>query len=85
MKMKEEQFYKVCDKVDMLPKDFTEEYYPTVEEIKKYNIRNDIKRYLPIIMYFSTNPYSGTDIEDEEEYIKTVAYCKNLLDEIELK
>ena len=85
MKMKEEQFYKACDKVDGLPKDFTGGYYPTVEEIKKHNIRNDIKRYLPIIMYFSTNPYSGTDKEDEEEYIKTVTYCKNLLNEIELK
>ena len=42
-------------------------------------------RNINIIMYLSTNPYSGTDKEDEEEYIKTVAYCKNILNEIELK
>lgn len=89
--IKEDYFYKLCDAIDELSdeiKNITDMYFPTVEEIKAHHVEKNINKFLPLIMYFSTDPLKDVNgFEDEiaEEYKKSVEYCKNLIQNLNLQ
>ena len=82
--MEEKKFYKLCDKIEELPDDFTKGYYPTVEELENHKVQDNLEEYLPIILYISKNPYKDKYVENEEEYQKSVKYCRDLVSKFKL-
>ena len=84
--MKESEFYEILDKVERL-NDATDGYYPTVEELKMHGIEESPTKFVPIIAYFSADPFNKQDIEckSSKDYLELVDYCKKLLPTIELE
>lgn len=81
--MNEEEFYKMCDIVEYF-KNITHGWYPTVEEMKAYDVPGNIIKYLPILIYFSSDPLKNDMGDEREEYDETVKYCKNLVSKVTL-
>lgn len=80
-----EDFDTMIDDVENMG-DITEDYYPTVEELRQYD-RNLLKeKFLPIIAYFASNPFkrSGATANDVKSYMNTVSFCKRFLYSIEI-
>ena len=64
-------------------------YFPTVEEMKKHNIQGNPEKYMPMIIFFSEDPFKRLGIElsedEEESYMETVKYAKKLVYEFSSK
>lgn len=73
----------IIKKVKNLDGNFTSGYFPTVEEIEGYDIKND-PIYFPIIAYFALSPLvrAGVQPKDPMEYARTVTHCKKILKEL---
>lgn len=86
MKLKEDEFYKMLDIVEKFegPVDDTV-FFPTIEDMEKYNVKNNIKKYLPMLFFFAGNPYKDKNIANKEEYEKSVEYINKMIAQIELK
>ena len=84
--MKERDFYKMCDIVEEFG-NVTDNYYPTVEELKKHDVEKNIEKFLPLLTYFSTDPFERHDLEEkfDKEYKDTVRYCKKIMYKLEIK
>ena len=84
-KMKEAEFYNMCDIVESF-NDVTGGYYPTVEELEAHNIGDQTNVYLPLIAYFASDPLKREGKLDaaEPDYQDTVSFCKELLCKVEL-
>ena len=81
--MKENDFYKMLEICEAFnPEDPTNGYYPTVAEFEAHDIQNCVEKYAPMLAYFASDPYKGTEISKEEDYIACVRYCKKALSEI---
>lgn len=80
--MKESTFYELEDFVQKL-QNVTNGYYPTVATLKAHKVEEKIEKYLPIIMYFASDPLRK-EIK-EEQYKETVKYCKTLTTTVELE
>lgn len=86
--IKENDFYDMCDIVENLSENITNGYYPTVEELEARNLKNRIldSDVLPFFIYFASNPFKKMDMsqKDEPEYLRTVKYCSDIIQSIEL-
>ncbi len=85
--MKASQFYQLCDMIDSLDKEITNMYFPTVNELKNHHVEKDIRKFLPILLFFSNNPFKNSDFigdEDRESYEEMVKYVNELISEIKL-
>lgn len=84
--MTEQNFYRMLDIAEAF-NDVSEGYYPTVEELKAHDVENNIDKFLVILAYFASDPFTKQDIEGkhDEEYLKTVKYSKKLLYNYSLK
>ena len=84
-KMKEKDFYRLCEIVEDMG-DIVNEYYPTVEELKAHRVQERIEKFLPLLAYYAADPFKDTDSENnmQEDYKETVKYCKKLLYTLEL-
>lgn len=82
--MLEKTFYTICEKIKgaELPTGLGT-YYPTVEELKESMAGRDAEEFLPILLYYATDPFKDT-VEDET-YRETVKYAKKLSSSIELE
>ena len=57
---------------------FAKTSYPTVEEMKKMNLKENLGKYLPYIMFYYLEPLEG--MEDDPQYVASMKYIKNLVD-----
>ena len=81
-------FYRTLDTVENYTElNLTAGYYPSVDELKAYNVKSSIVKYLPIIAYFANNPLKDSKMNEDnrEEYKNTVKYCNDLLTSLELE
>lgn len=78
--MTEEEFYNLEDKVDELG-DVTSGYYPTVEELKKSHVDIHPEQFIPILLYFSEDPFkrNGRIEKDNPDYRELVTFSKKTL------
>lgn len=83
-KIKEKEFYRMCDIVEDMG-DVVNEYYPTVEELEEHRVRERIDKFLPLLAYYAADPFADLEIHTEPDYQKTVKYCKKLLYTLELE
>ncbi len=83
--MTENEFYGMCDALEDST-NLTDGYYPTVEELKEKGVEEDVERYAPILLYFSSDPFTREKIDGytTNEYKEMVQYCKELVGRIEL-
>ena len=79
-KVKESDFLKMCDIVNEL-REFTDGYYPTVEEMKAHKVEENIEKYLLILVFFAEDPLTklGHASSQEADYKETVSFCKRLI------
>jgi len=82
--MLEDVFYSICEKLENaeLPTEFNG-YYPTIEELEESIGGRPIDKFMPIIIYYASDPLK--DKCDDEEYKELVLYAKNLTSMIELE
>ena len=80
----EKMFYEVFDMMDEIPASELCGYFPKVSELVKYHVKNDIRRFLPILIFFSNNPYNKEMLDDDdmEEYNKTLDYCRGIVNNL---
>lgn len=83
MKMSEEKFYDQLESIEKIDTNVTNDWYPTVEELKDNGIEkpeNTIK-FFNLISFFATDPFTKQGIcgKDDREYHETVSFCKNLI------
>ena len=83
-KMKEKDFYRMCEIIEEIG-DIVNEYYPTVEELQENHVQERLDKFLPLLAYYSADPFKDTTISAEPDYQETVKYCKKLLYNIELE
>ncbi len=84
--IKEKDFYNICDFAEGIKNDFTNGYYPSVQELINKGVENNIDIYLPILAYFSSNPFKrlGMEEAEDEDYKELVRYCSHLISSIPL-
>lgn len=80
--MTERNFYKLMDFVEKaeVPTGMGS-YYPTVEELKISMQGYDTERFMPVLLYFASNPLK--DVKDAA-YVETVKYCKQITSNVRL-
>lgn len=78
--MTEENFYDLEDKVEEL-NDVTSGYYPTVEELKKNHVDTHPEQFIPILLYFSEDPFKRNKRveKDNPDYKELVTFSKKTL------
>lgn len=83
--MSEEDFYNLEDKVGTLG-NVTDSYYPTVDELKKSGVDRHPDRFVPILMFFSEDPFTRLGLEDADnkDYKDLVGYSRKLLYRVSL-
>ena len=76
--MYEKTFYEMMDRLKnaQLPSEM-KIFYPTVNELQDSLQGKDIEDFLPILLFYATDPFRN--ILDNEEYLKTVTYAKKLI------
>lgn len=85
MELKEDEFYKMLDVVEKFEGPVDDiDFFPTIEDMEKYKVKNNIKKYLPMLCFFASNPYKEKNIANREEYEKSVEYIKKLIADIKL-
>lgn len=84
--MKESEFYELLERVERL-EDATDGYFPTVEELIANGVEKNPEKFIPLLSYFSTDPFTRNHIEGAEtkDYLDTVTFCKKLLYKLDLK
>ena len=84
--MKSEQFYAMLDYADSINTDYTNGYFPTVEEFKANNMDKNIEKNIVLIAYFASNPFKrmGLMDADDPDYLEFVTYAKNLLETVKI-
>ncbi len=78
------QFYKICDICDDLMDDIVGDYCPAIETLEAHGAASDPEHYVQLLAYFASDPYKRLGRERTDEYLKTVAYCKDLLTKVAL-
>lgn len=80
--MEESKFYDICDAMEKVEVT-TDHYFPTVEEIKEHDVENNLEKYLPMLIFFSEDPFAREGIEldefEEKEYKEMVSYVKRII------
>lgn len=84
--MTEDRFNMFLDIADGLS-DETDGYFPTVDEMMRHHVEEDIKkrndRYTPILIYLSSDPFSdtyrGRNDGVGEDYRDAVKYARDVL------
>lgn len=76
--MTEEKFYDLLDEAGEIGP-LTNNYFPTVEDMKAHKVSENIDTYMPILMYLSGDPYRDTDLKNDPGYKQSVAYAKKVL------
>ena len=87
-KIKESLFYGVCDAVEEVGDiSFVDGFFPTVDMLKNHQVKNNLHKYLHLVIFYSMDPFGRFDeeVKDSEEYRETVRYCRQLVSEAELK
>ena len=79
---KNDEIMLMSEKISLI-KGIEDRFFPTVEELKAYNIEQNIEKFLPLLLYFSQNPYSS-EMEREanwirNEYKNTISYVNSIL------
>lgn len=83
---KEKDFKMINDAVDSIDGQITDSYFPLVEELEAHHVKNDLKKFLPIILYFSKDPLKDNDFDENDliEYKRTVEYTQNIVSGLKL-
>lgn len=84
--IEEAYFYEVLDFIDKViadKEDITEGWWPTIEELELNKVADNMQKFLPLIAYFSADPWKGLSHADEKDpdYIELVGYCKKLIND----
>ena len=81
----ENDFFYMCDVVDMIPP-MEDKYFPRIEELKKHNVEDNLDNFLPMLIYYSNDPLKNTDMDTvtKEEYRKSIKYIKKIIYGIDL-
>lgn len=84
--MKEQKFYRMCDIAESSG-DETNGYLPTVDELKAHHVDTNIPKYMALLIYFASDPFTrlGMPDKNDPEYKETVKYAKKLLYTVELE
>lgn len=81
--MKEDKFFEMCDIMEEEAEMAYDKYFPTVDEIKSHNVEQNLEKYLPMLLYFSNDPFEKEGIElDENEqdaYYEMIDYVNELI------
>jgi len=85
--MRESKFYGICDAVEEINENITDDYVPTVSDIDGNVAAYGIEEQVEIISYFASNPFKrqGNSLANDYEYKKTVAHCMELLNQVQLQ
>ena len=71
-KMSEQKFFAMCDILDEIPfSDANDEFLPTEEDFKKYDIENNLEKYIPYLVHLSEN-YGNKDYVEYKKFQKRV-------------
>lgn len=84
MTMTEEKFYEAAELMETasLPSGMGK-YYPTVDEINTSIQGRKLEDFIPVLLYFASDPYSS-DLADDATYKETVKYAKELTSKMKL-
>ncbi len=84
--MSEDTFYDICDAVETIKDNITEDYYPSIEKINSYVDAYGLEAQVELLAYYASNPFKrmNNPLADEPDYIATVKHCKKLLNSIAL-
>lgn len=84
--MSEIDFFHMCDVMDVV-EPLDDKYFPTVEEMNRHNVPNNILDFLPMLIYFSNDPLKDEEMSDErrEKYQESVKFIKKLVYNIDLE
>lgn len=64
----------ILDNIESLPGNIN--YYPTIGELKKHDIENNVEKYAPYLLWLSNSMEDKTnkDIKEANSYIKNCIY-----------
>lgn len=89
--MKESAFYQLLDtwEKDLIdgktPTELVAGFFPTVNELKSYNIEQKMEKFIEIITFYASDPFGNNIAEQEKkQYTETVKYCNKILYNLEL-
>ena len=55
--------------------------FPTVEELEKIDIKKNLQKYMPFMLFWYSQEADERLLDDKEEYKKTKAYIKKLIEQ----
>ena len=66
---------------------FVDGFYPTVELLDAYKIKENLSKYIHMLMFYATDPFTRNNEEgkDDKEYKRLVRYCKQLVAQVDIK
>ena len=66
---------------------FVDGFYPTVEMLDAYKVKDNISKYIHMLMFYASDPFMRNNEEgkDEKEYRMLVKYCKQLVAQVDIK
>lgn len=69
-----DQIDEILDNVESIPMNIN--YYPTVNDLKKHDIENNIDKYAPYLLWLSNSMENkaNKDIKEANAYIKNCIY-----------
>lgn len=84
MKIEKKELDKLLKNVESIPKNFTNGFYPQIEELEEFAKENIL--LIPIVLYFSRDPYSeNAQISEKPDYKASVDWCKNYIESVKIK
>ena len=87
--MKEERYYEKLDAADNLGTDFTNGYFPTVEELETLGVAKMPEKHLTILGYFAGDPLKDSvgkmPAKVAQEYKNSVKKCNEIILKIKLE
>ena len=66
---------------------FVDGFYPTVELLDAYKIKENLSKYIHMLMFYASDPFARSNEEgkDDKEYRRLVRYCKQLVAQVDIK
>ena len=87
--MKEDRYYEKLDAADNLGADFTNGYFPTVEELENLGIEKTPEKFLTMLAYFAGDPLKDSvekmPAKVAQEYRKSVKKCNEIILKVKLE
>lgn len=81
----ENYFYSMFESAEKTNILYESGYYPTVTELKKYDVENNVGKYLPMLIFYANDPFNDEERKNEKgsepKYIEMVKYVNKILKE----